>query len=191
MPKQVDVMAFTAESKLHLRVLETPVFISKAIDPSKIKGQITPEKIGVKRYLAVWDTGATNSVVSRKVINECGLQPIGVAKVNTCSGEDITNLFLINIILPNNVGISGVRATEGIMAGDSEVLIGMDIIGRGDFAVTNFRKKTAFTFRMPSIEKVDFTVSPDQRKVVQVKKVGRNDPCPCGSGKKYKNCHGS
>jgi preprotein translocase subunit SecA len=21
-------------------------------------------------------------------------------------------------------------------------------------------------------------------------KVGRNDPCPCGSGKKYKACHG-
>ena len=21
-------------------------------------------------------------------------------------------------------------------------------------------------------------------------KVGRNDPCPCGSGKKFKNCHG-
>ncbi|MDR1343555.1 MAG: SEC-C domain-containing protein [Prevotellaceae bacterium] len=23
------------------------------------------------------------------------------------------------------------------------------------------------------------------------KQVGRNDPCPCGSGKKYKNCHGN
>jgi hypothetical protein len=23
----------------------------------------------------------------------------------------------------------------------------------------------------------------------QVKQVGRNEPCPCGSGKKYKNCH--
>jgi len=23
-----------------------------------------------------------------------------------------------------------------------------------------------------------------------VPKVGRNDPCPCGSGKKYKKCHG-
>ncbi|MDQ3389151.1 MAG: SEC-C metal-binding domain-containing protein, partial [Gemmatimonadota bacterium] len=22
------------------------------------------------------------------------------------------------------------------------------------------------------------------------KEVGRNDPCPCGSGKKYKQCHG-
>ena len=21
-------------------------------------------------------------------------------------------------------------------------------------------------------------------------RIGRNDPCPCGSGKKYKNCHG-
>lgn len=25
----------------------------------------------------------------------------------------------------------------------------------------------------------------------QEKKIGRNDPCPCGSGKKYKACHGS
>ena len=28
------------------------------------------------------------------------------------------------------------------------------------------------------------------QKPVHVEKVGRNDPCPCGSGKKYKNCHG-
>jgi preprotein translocase subunit SecA len=26
--------------------------------------------------------------------------------------------------------------------------------------------------------------------VNQGPKVGRNDPCPCGSGKKYKHCHG-
>jgi preprotein translocase subunit SecA len=23
------------------------------------------------------------------------------------------------------------------------------------------------------------------------RKIGRNEPCPCGSGKKYKNCHGA
>ena len=27
-------------------------------------------------------------------------------------------------------------------------------------------------------------------KIEDRKKVGRNDPCPCGSGKKYKKCHG-
>ncbi|MBR5958133.1 MAG: preprotein translocase subunit SecA [Salinivirgaceae bacterium] len=34
---------------------------------------------------------------------------------------------------------------------------------------------------------------PEERKAQPVrvdKKVGRNDPCPCGSGKKFKNCHG-
>ncbi len=29
-----------------------------------------------------------------------------------------------------------------------------------------------------------------RRPVVRKNRVGRNDPCPCGSGKKYKNCHG-
>ena len=34
----------------------------------------------------------------------------------------------------------------------------------------------------------------EQRKAQPIRKeqkVGRNEPCPCGSGKKYKNCHGS
>jgi hypothetical protein len=31
-----------------------------------------------------------------------------------------------------------------------------------------------------------FSNVPGPRHVV---KVGRNDPCPCGSGKKYKECH--
>ncbi|MFZ8102737.1 SEC-C metal-binding domain-containing protein, partial [Staphylococcus arlettae] len=26
---------------------------------------------------------------------------------------------------------------------------------------------------------------------VKDENIGRNDPCPCGSGKKYKNCHGA
>jgi preprotein translocase subunit SecA len=30
---------------------------------------------------------------------------------------------------------------------------------------------------------------PTQRRTGE--KVGRNDPCPCGSGKKYKKCHGA
>ena len=38
------------------------------------------------------------------------------------------------------------------------------------------------------------TVNPDTGKktpyVRKKEKIGRNDPCPCGSGKKYKNCHG-
>ena len=46
-----------------------------------------------------------------------------------------------------------------------------------------------------AIELVDGKLSPKKgginKTVVNSEpKVGRNDPCPCGSGKKYKNCHG-
>jgi preprotein translocase subunit SecA len=34
-------------------------------------------------------------------------------------------------------------------------------------------------------------VQPVQQVVRSQEKVGRNDPCPCGSGKKYKKCHGA
>jgi len=33
--------------------------------------------------------------------------------------------------------------------------------------------------------------SPEAKSPRKVEKVGRNDPCPCGSGKKYKRCHGA
>ncbi len=33
-------------------------------------------------------------------------------------------------------------------------------------------------------------MNPPKREPIRVEnRVGRNDPCPCGSGKKYKNCH--
>ena len=37
---------------------------------------------------------------------------------------------------------------------------------------------------------VDAQTQTPPTRVAAVPRVGRNDPCPCGSGKKYKNCHG-
>ena len=31
----------------------------------------------------------------------------------------------------------------------------------------------------------------EQRRVDETDQIGRNDPCWCGSGKKYKKCHGA
>jgi preprotein translocase subunit SecA len=41
-------------------------------------------------------------------------------------------------------------------------------------------------------EKADEAETAEQAQpfVREDKKVGRNEPCPCGSGKKYKQCHG-
>ncbi|HAL74465.1 MAG TPA: SEC-C domain-containing protein [Clostridiales bacterium] len=43
---------------------------------------------------------------------------------------------------------------------------------------------------MPKEEQQALTREYRTSKIVRREKIGRNDPCPCGSGKKYKNCCG-
>ena len=43
---------------------------------------------------------------------------------------------------------------------------------------------------LADLQFVGGSTSTATKTVVKGKKVGRNEPCPCGSGKKYKNCHG-
>jgi uncharacterized protein YecA (UPF0149 family) len=70
----------------------------------------------------------------------------------------------------------------------------MDIISRSDFAITSPNEKTKFTFQLPSTHDFDFVKEFNDKvyhtPVVKEKVPGRNRPCPCGSGKKYKNCCG-
>ena len=47
------------------------------------------------------------------------------------------------------------------------------------------------TYRTPSVQHFDFVKCNEQgNPYVKQKLPGRNDPCLCGSGKKYKNCCG-
>ena len=42
--------------------------------------------------------------------------------------------------------------------------------------------------KLQEIVKEESEILPDPQPVSRTKRVGRNDPCPCGSGKKYKYC---
>jgi Flp pilus assembly protein TadD len=43
----------------------------------------------------------------------------------------------------------------------------------------------------PSNDEVKTILAAAEQTAAQVPVVGRNDPCPCGSGKRYKHCHGA
>lgn len=104
---------------------------------------------------AIWDTGATGSVITQKVIDACGLAPTGIMEVHGVHDSQFSETFLVNIGLPNSVAFSELRVTKGNLTG-ADVLIGMDIINRGDFAVTNLGGTTKFSFRVPSTVHLDF-----------------------------------
>ena len=79
-----------------------------------------------------------------------------------------------------------VPVSKMVLLGGIDVLIGMDILGLGDFAVTHHDGKTVFSFCVPSRRHIDFV----SEVKIALPRVGRNAPCPCGSDKKYKACHG-
>ena len=106
-------------------------------------------------YKAIWDTGATNTVISQELIRALALEPIGVTLVNTSGGIRQSYTYLIHLTLENRVQFQYIRVTEGSIYG-ADVLIGMDIITQGDFAITNKDKMTTFSFQVPSREKIDF-----------------------------------
>lgn len=162
-------------------MLANDVRIGEAFDPKQPPKQLPP------LFTAIWDTGATSSVITQKVIDQCGLKATGMAVVHTAQGTTTTETFLVCILLPNKVVFPSMTVSKGDFH-DVDVLIGMDIISSGDFAVTNKDGKTVFSFRVPSMECIDFVNTPQYRTPVRSAKVGRNARCPCGSGKKYKNC---
>lgn len=106
---------------------------------------------------ALWDTGATNSCISKKVVEDLGLIPTGQKKISTPSGSDIVSTYLVSIVLPNHVVFSDVEVCD-TKIGDQgvDLLVGMDIINCGDFAVTNCDGKTVFSFCVPSSKTIDF-----------------------------------
>ena len=61
-----------------------------------------------------------------------------------------------------------------------------------DMTEVELKHRDPNTFETPLSEASDALNETNQRPYVRTdKKIGRNEPCPCGSGKKYKKCHGA
>ena len=172
--------AFTCSYNGKVNMIISPCDVCPGFNPETYKGTQPP----LKEYKALWDTGATSSVITRRVVEQLGLKPVSITNVHTASGCE--QAFVWFHSLP---------VTEAKLNG-FDVLIGMDIIGMGDFTISKDNDKTLFSFQCPSTHSTDYVKElehmplPKQTPVVNPHKVGRNEPCPCGSGKKFKKCCG-
>ena len=140
---------------------------------------------------ALWDTGATNCAITKRMATRLGLAPSGKGTVYHANGEAEVDVYYLNLFLPNHFVLPVIPASECVSVhGNFDFIIGMDIITLGDFSVTNLKGSTKVTFSMPSIRDLDFVEEVTEAKKILAHKPGRNEACPCGSGKKYKHCHG-
>jgi hypothetical protein len=187
MPEQIKPISFTAKYPGLMNKIITDAGVSL---PFKVE-EVNNNSVNIHNTQALWDTGASGSVVTQSTAKALNLIPIGSAMVSHAGGQSLHNRYLVNIVLPNKVMICGIPVTEcPDTAGNFGVIIGMDVIAGGDFAVTNFQGKTVVSFRIPSIQEIDFV---EEAKKINIKP---NAPCPCGKktwnkkSVKYKNCCG-
>jgi len=176
--------AFTARAPFRCLKLTSEVEISPpfAVGAPPTQG---------RKYQALYDTGATHSVISPRVVQDLNLPSIGARTVGVGGGAIQTTSHLVNISLPNKVGFAMNLVAKLTIPSGEDVIIGMDILGVGDFAVTHHDGKTTFSFCVPSRRCIDFVADiNDMRAKSTAHHPPKNGPCPCGSGKKYKSCHG-
>jgi SEC-C motif-containing protein/aspartyl protease len=187
-PDAMAPMAFTCRYPARSLRLTSEVEIFPAFLPT----QSPPHG---RKYQGLYDTGATHSSISPKVVAELGLASVGAQIVGVGGGTLTTTAHLVYIGLPNKVMFPMMRLAQVALHGRVDALIGMDILGVGDFAVTHYKGNTTFSFCCPSRRDIDFVAEVNEinkpTTPVQSPKISRNSPCPCGSGKKYKRCHGA
>ena len=171
----------------HSFTIRYPRITSKIITEVGIYESFPEESTSVPwkpQYRALWDTGATKTCVSKKLARALKLKTVGYEFVHSASGlgQEPSPIYHVGVTLPNRVAIKELKVILTDLPDDFDVLIGMDIIGRGDMAISNNGGKTVFTFQTPSSGPIDF-VSKERKG-----KLRRNSLCPCGSGRKYKAC---
>jgi len=98
---------------------------------------------------AIWDTGATNTVISEKLVAQLGLIPTGKITCNAVNEQYQADTHIVDIELPDKMMIGGVQVTAGKNLGNYDLLIGMDLTTLGDMAITNSAGITWFSFRFP------------------------------------------
>ena len=129
--------------------------ISEPFHPASSEAQPKVHKVK-----AIWDTGASGSAISKKVIRDLGLSHIDEVENHTANGTRKAKVYLVNIYLPNKVAFSALRVVDGDFHG-CDVLVGMDIIGQGDLAITHKFEKTWMTFQIPPSHNTDYVVEID------------------------------
>lgn len=104
---------------------------------------------------ALWDTGATNTIISQMIVEELKLTPIKQAAISGIGGVVNSNVYKVNLYFDNKVAFKNIEVLASDLE-DCTVIIGMDLINQGDFAITNKDEETWFSFRMPSLEHLSF-----------------------------------
>lgn len=99
---------------------------------------------------ALWDTGSTQSLISDSIIKM--INPVQKSKTKIVSGNEVfeSAIYSISISLSEEITFRDVSVQNANLSEkDVDMILGMDIISRGDFEIRNYNNIVEFAFRIP------------------------------------------
>jgi hypothetical protein len=100
---------------------------------------------------AIWDTGASQTVITHRLMSQLNLIPIETKLVHGVNSKQLVDVVAISIKLPNGFLISDIRVFVCDIPSPIDLLIGMDIIQLGDLHISNSGGHTLFSFVIPPL----------------------------------------
>lgn len=99
---------------------------------------------------ALWDTGVSQSCISPETVK--AIEPIRRSKEKIVTAEETTEIemYAISVSFSDEITIRDISVEKRDLSDKNvDMLIGMDIISRGDFEIRNYHGLTQFAFRVP------------------------------------------
>lgn len=111
----------------------------------------------IMNVASLWDTGAATTCISKNVVKTLNLTSNEEVYIDTPSGRSKTKIYEIDIILPNEVYLKNIKVYETTIGDQGfDLLIGMDIISKGDFCVSGVNGVITASFRYPAQGVTDY-----------------------------------
>jgi predicted aspartyl protease len=111
---------------------------------------------------ALVDTGASGSCISQRFAESAKLISFTMTESFTAQGSHFVPVYRIDLLLPNNVMFINLPSVGFAGRRDFDFILGMDILSKGDIAITNANNEMMFSFRIPPSEShTDYTKQND------------------------------
>jgi len=141
--------------RANVNSVTTSVRISRPFEPDGLGQPPRPYQTS-----ALWDTGSSHCLITKSLAQSLDLRPVRQARVMHHDGVTFFDVYFAALYVTRKYYVEVALTETGAPSDNFELIIGMDVISKGDFALTNQKDVMVFSFRLPSSTTIDFGKNP-------------------------------
>lgn len=97
--------------------------------------------------MALIDTGATGTVIQSGIARQLGLNPVGIALINTPSSTNVQCYqYQVTMLFPNNVQVAATAIEAPLQGQHIQCLIGRDVLAHGVLVYIGYTNSFTLSF---------------------------------------------